>query len=75
MVRYLHGKGADIFAKDKDGKNALEAAVDNQKHEVAVYLVQNGLDPYEAKQYCQSPMDRTHRKENKEELKIAHESW
>ena len=71
----MFSKGADIFAKDKDGKNALETAVDNQKHDVAVFLVQNGLDPYAAKQYCQSPMDKTHKKEYKEELKSAYENW
>lgn len=74
-MKYLFSKGANLYLKDKDGKNALEAAVDNQKHEIAVFLVQNGLDPYAAKQYCQSPMDKTHRKEHKEELKNAHEIW
>jgi hypothetical protein len=45
----------------------------HSRFEVALYLVQNGCDPHEKKQYCQSPLDKVHNLAQKEALRAAYE--
>jgi uncharacterized protein len=47
IVRYLHGKGADInaAANNASGYNALTGAVASGHREIAEWLLENGADP------------------------------
>ncbi|MCL2745246.1 MAG: ankyrin repeat domain-containing protein [Planctomycetaceae bacterium] len=55
VIEYLVSKGADVNAKDKDGKTPLLAAIARNNSEVAKFLVSKGANANPASRFGISP--------------------